>query len=621
MSKAPFIPLNLAPTKVEVENLSNGVMILRSPQKLGNYLDQLGFMLKKQAESIPDQIFLAERDENNQWRKQSYAQIFSKACSVSQALLGRGFLDSQNKAISPVMILSDNSINSAIIQLGAMQIGIPVVPVSPAYSLMSKTLSKLHHIVDLIEPKLIYVEDGQLFSTALKALDLSQTEVFYRRNQPEIDKSTPVSELTNTQPTGEVEAIMNQVGPDHIAKILFTSGSTGMPKGVINTHRMLCSNQQANKQLWPFVTERKPVILDWLPWNHTFGGNFNFNLMLFNGGTIYIDNGKPAPGLLERTVNNLREISPTMYFNVPRGFDMLLPFLEKDTELRDKFFKHLDVIFYAAAALPQNLWERLEKLSIKSRGERVLMLSAWGSTETAPMATSVHFPIEQAGVIGLPAPGTAVKLVPNQSKLELRLKGPNITPGYWKNEEETKKVFDEEGYYCIGDAGKLADNDAPEKGMMFDGRISENFKLTTGTWVHTGSVRIEVVASGEPVIQDAAITGHNQNQLGLLVFPNIPACQALCSDTKGEIPLEDLIKRPEVISKLKEGIQGHNQKHPESSFRIKRALIMVNPPSIDANEITDKGYLNQRAILEQRNDLVEKLYEAGSDDRDVIFFD
>ncbi|NQU64682.1 MAG: feruloyl-CoA synthase [SAR324 cluster bacterium] len=618
MLKAPLASLNFAPAGVEIQNLEDGSMILRSTQKLQEYPQSLGRVLRYWAEKTPEQVFLAERDQTGGWRTVTYSETASIADAVSQALLDRGFLGDDFKAKSMVMVLSDNGVDSALIQLGAMQIGVPAVPVSPAYSLMSKDHARLKYISDLIAPALIYVVDGQKFKPALSALALPQTELVCSRNPAAGLSMTSFSDLIANTVSSSVDEAFEKVGPESIAKILFTSGSTGLPKGVINTQGMLCSNQQAIQQLWPFLEEKPPVILDWLPWSHTFGSNHNFNIMMYNGGTLYIDFGKPAPGLIEQTVANLKEISPTLYFNVPRGIEMLLPFMEKDDELRDKFFRNLDIIFYAAAALPQNLYEKLENLSIQARGERVNLVSAWGSTETSPMVTSVHFPIDRASIIGLPAPGCELKMVPNNGKLEMRVKGPNIMPGYWKAEELSREAFDDEGYFCMGDAGKFADPDDPNKGLEFDGRISENFKLMSGTWVRTGNLRVSVIEACAPIIQDAVITGHGKNEIGLLIFPSLPGCKSLCSNAGDDSQLSELIHRPEVQSRLIECLHAYNKAHSNSSARIARALLMTELPNIDANEITDKGYINQRAVLERRANLVEKLYLAVGTAPDVI---
>src|SRR5258705_7332839 len=380
-----------------------------------------------------------------------------------------------------------------------MHVGIPVVPISPAYSLMSKDFGKVKEIFELVRPGLVYASDPQKFAPALAAVNAS---------------SIAIGKLLETNPGSTMEREFAKITPHTIAKILFTSGSTGTPKGVINTQGMLCANQQQLAQAWPFVGERPPVVVDWLPWNHTFGGNYVFNLVLRNGGTLYIDGGKPVPGLVETTVRNLKEVSPTLYLNVPRGYDLLLPFLETDADLRRRFFADLDLVFYAAASLPQNLWDRLRKLG----GEELALLSAWGSTETAPLATSVHFLMERPGVIGLPVAGCELKLVPAAGKLEARVRGPNVTPGYYKRDDLTRAAFDEEGFYRIGDAVKFADPADAAKGIVFDGRVAEDFKLATGTWVHVGALRVKLIAAGDPLIQDAVITGHDRSEIGALVF-------------------------------------------------------------------------------------------------------
>ncbi len=558
------------------------------------------------AKKTPDRTFLAERDREDRWRRVSYEEALGSVRSIAQAILDRDLTPDR-----PVMILSDNGIENGLLQLGAMYVGVPVAPVSPAYSLISRDFVRLRHVFDLIRPKLVFVADGQPFAKALHTLDLGDAEVVTMRQAPDGPEATDFGELTGTEPTEATAAALSRVGPDTVAKILFTSGSTGPPKGVINTHRMLCSNQQAIAQIWPFITRRPPVLLDWLPWNHTFGGNHNFNMILRNGGTLYIDAGKPLPGLIEKTVANLRDIAPTLYFNVPRGFDLIVPCLEQDDALRDHFFSDLDMIFYAAAALPPNLWQRLEELSVAARGEKIVMTSAWGATETAPLAAGVHFPIDRAGVIGLPVPGTELKMVPNAGKLELRVRGPNVTPGYYKSEDLTREAFDEEGFYRIGDAGKLADPDDPAKGILFDGRVAEDFKLLTGSWVSTGSIRVAAIAAGAPVIQDAVVTGHDRDEVGLLIFPS-PAGSAQVAGLDPATPLRVLVENDKVLDTLRKGLAAYNATSRGASTRISRVLLLVEPPDIDANEITDKGYINQRVVLERRRDLVDRLYSDAS---------
>lgn len=609
MTQTECKELELAPARVSRTDLRDGGFVLTSPMPLADHAPNICAFLHHWADAAPQRTFLAERDAAGAWRRLSYAQALSDVRAIAAALLARGITPAD-----PVMLLSDNSIENGLLQLGCMYAGIPAAPASPAYSLMSQDHAKLKYIFDLVRPKLIFAADGALFAKALAALDLDGVEVVVARNAPDGIKVTGFDTLVAAAPDVALEKTHAAVGPETIAKILFTSGSTGQPKGVINTHRMLCSNQQAIAQVWPFLERRPPVIIDWLPWHHTFGGNHNFNMMLRNGGTLYIDNGKPAPGLIERTIANLREVAPTLYFNVPRGFDMILPYLEQDKALRDIFFSELDLIFYAAAALPQNLWERLEKLSLATRGAKVPMTSSWGATETAPAVTSAHFPIARAGVIGIPLPGTELKFVPNAGKLEMRVRGPQVTPGYYKRDDLTKAAFDEDGFYQIGDAGRLADPNDPAKGVVFDGRVAEDFKLLSGTWVNAGGLRVAALAAGAPVIQDAVVTGHDRDEVGLLIFPNPPACAAVAG-LDPATPLAELVANEKVRDILRDGLARYNEEHSASSERISRALILTAPPSIDANEITDKGYINQRAVLESRGALVEKLY---CDDEEVI---
>jgi len=562
--------LKLAPPEIQVEKRADGSTLLRSPQKLGSYARCVTEWLLRWSDQAPDRVFLAERTAAGPWKTMQYRETYGAVRRLGQALLDKGLGQDQ-----PVAILSDNGIDHALLSLGAMHVGVPVAPISPAYSLMSKDFGKLKAIFDLLRPGLVYAADAQKFGPALEAVGA---------------KSASVPEMLETNPGSTLEREFSKITSRTIAKILFTSGSTGTPKGVINTQGMLCANQQMMAQAWPFVEARPPVVVDWLPWNHTFGGNHNFNMVLRNGGTLYIDGGKPVPGLIETTARNLAEVAPTMYFNVPRGFDLLLPFLEKDAALRHNFFRDLDMLFYAAAALPQNLWDRLLELSRKE-GRRPAMLSAWGSTETSPLATSVHFPMQRAGVIGLPVAGCELKLVPAAGKLEVRVRGANVTPGYYKRPDLTAAAFDDEGFYRIGDAVKFADPADPAKGIVFDGRVAEDFKLGTGTWVHVGALRVQLIAAGDPLIQDAVITGHDRDEIGALLF------------------LSPAAKGTDIREKLMQILKNFSAE--PSSTRIARLMVMSEPASIDANEITDKGYLNQRAVLERRAALIEQLYSSA----------
>lgn len=563
----------------------------------------LGLHLERWAQDAPERTFLAERpDGEGEWVHLTFRQARDAARRVAQALLDLG-ADRER----PVMILSDNSLASARLLLGAVYAGVPVCPVSPAYSLMSADHEKLRHIFSETTPSVVFADDGVKYGAALDALDLDGVSVFWSARPPAGLEATALADLEQTEPGDAAAEAFAGIGPDTVAKILYTSGSTGIPKGVINTHRMLCSNQQAIRQIWPFVTRRPPVLVDWLPWNHTFGGNHNFNMILANGGTLYIDAGKPAPPLIGRTVANLREKSATMSFNVPRGYDMLLPHLEADAELCERFFADLDIIFYAAAALPQSTWERLEKLSERTLGRVVPMTSSWGSTETAPLATAAHFPLERAGVIGVPVPGVEIAMVPNGGKRELRVRGPNVTPGYWRRPDLTEEAFDADGFYRIGDAGWLEDENDPDRGIVFDGRIAEDFKLLTGTWVSTGALRVAVLAACAPLVQDAVVTGHDRNEVGLLMFPNLAAC-AERAGLAPDAPPGEIVSHPAVREAITGGLRRHNADNPAATMSVGRALMLQTPPDIDANEITDKGYINQRAVLACRAGEVERLH-------------
>lgn len=607
MTKPPFAPIDFARPAVNLERREGGILVLRSAQRLSPYSRCTGDWLRHWARETPAACFLAER-AGADWRRLSYGEAWAQARRVGSALLRRGL-----SAERPIAILSDNGIDHALLTLGALHVGIPVAPISPAYSLMSKDHAKLKGIMALLQPGLIYAADGARFAGALAALDLKGVDVVVSANPPAGIASADFSSLLGELDDDAVDRAFADVGPDTIAKFLLTSGSTGDPKAVINTQRMLCANQQAIAQVWPFLAATPPVVVDWLPWNHTFGSNHNFNMVLRNGGTLYLDEGKPMPGLVDKTIANLREIAPTIYFNVPRGFDMLLPALEQDAALRKTFFSRLQLIFYAAAALPQNLWERLEKLSIEERGERVVMVSAWGSTETAPMVTTVHFPIERAGVIGLPGPGAEIKMIPAAGKMELRVRGPNITPGYWKRDDLTRAAFDEEGFYMIGDAGRFADPADPARGIEFDGRIAEDFKLMSGTWVHVGSLRVKALAALAPVAQDIVVTGHDREEIGFLVFPNLAACRALCPGLVADAAPASVLADPRVIERTQVGMQALAAGGTGSSTYATRVLLMEEPPSIDAGEITDKAYINQRAVLARRANLVARVYSNPAD--------
>lgn len=602
-------PKNLfAKPQVAVEERDGGEKILRSPVPLKEGPPVVGVWLKRWATQTPDNVFLAEReggDVSKPWITLSYRDCLDKVERIGAYLLDAG-LDAER----PVAILSDNSIHHALLMLAAAHVGVPASSVSQAYSLLSKDHGKLKTIIGLLEPGLIYVADGKAFAPALAAVAPLHNARLVCGALAEGDQ-IDFSDLEKTEISGVVEKAFASTGPDSIAKLLFTSGSTGDPKGVVNTQRMLTSSQEAKAQVWPFLETSPPVIVDWLPWSHTFGANHNFNMVLRNGGTLYINGGKPAPGIFEKTIANLRDVSSTAYFDVPRGLELLTQAMKKDSALAQAFFSRMQVIFYAAAALPQNVWADLTQLAKDTVGEPVAMVSAWGSTETSPLATDCYFQAERSGNIGLPVPGVELKLVPNDSKLEIRVRGPNVTPGYWKRPDLTQAAFDKEGFYKIGDAVRLADPNDPVKGLYFDGRVSEDFKLTSGTWVSVGALRVNALDCFAPLVQDIVIAGQDRDAIGFLLFTNIPACRAF-SGLNEDVPADAVVANDKVVARVREALKQLKGQGGGSSSYATRAILMAEPPSVDAGEITDKGYINQRSVLAKRADLVEKLYTDGT---------
>jgi len=597
-NRPQLVPIRFLPARVNVERRPDGIIILRSPEPPRPYARCLGEYLERWAAEKPDEVFLAER-EAEIWRKITWAETRALVYAIATSLLERGVSTER-----PVAILSDNSIEHALLALAAMHIGVPVAPISPAYSLMSRDFAKLKAIVSLIQPKLIFVQDADLYAQALQAISAQGAEIVAARNVG--PGATPFERLTAAGDAAAVSRAFAAVQPETIAKFLFTSGSTGQPKAVINTQRMLCSNIQSRAQAWPFLEEEPPVLVDWLPWNHTFGGNNDFNLVLGHGGTLYIDAGKPLPGLIEVSVRNLREVSPTIYYNVPRGFDALLPFLEKDAAFRRSFFARLKIVLYAAAALPAPLWERLRRLSTEETGRCVPLTSAWGSTETAPQVTLVHYEPVRTSVIGLPTPGYELKMIPvdNSGRYELRVRGPNVTPGYWKQPDLTAAAFDEEGFYKMGDAGRFANENEPTLGIEFAGRLTEDFKLSSATWVHVGGLRVRALAALAAAAQDIVIAGHDRNEIGFLIFPK-----------------EGDANDPASRERVRRGLASLRAEGCGSSTYATRAILLTEPPSIDAGEITDKGYINQRAVLERRAAIVERLYRNPPDDEVIVLKD
>lgn len=604
-----------APPSVQQEVREDGTQWLRSGIPFDeNYARCVGDWLEHWAKLTPDQLFLAQRDASGEWQKLSYSQVRERVIALATWLLKQNL-----SAERPVVILSDNSLEHAILMLAAMHIGVPSCAISQGYSLLSQDHAKLKENIKIMNPGVIYADPLDHFVPALNHIaELHEGVVLAGGNSAVLPEAAiRFADVLAETDEAAVMAAFEQVTPDTIAKFLFTSGSTGVPKAVINTQRMLCSNQQAKAQAWPFLTTEKPILVDWLPWSHTFGSNHNFNMVLSHGGSLYLDEGKPVPGLLTKTVKNLREISPTVYFSVPRAYDMLIPLLREDLALRENFFRKLRYIFYAGAALPQHLWTAMQELAATIPNCQTMLVSSWGSTETAPMATDCHFQAERSGVIGIPVPGTILKLVPNAGKLEVRVKGPNVFPGYWKNPEATAKAFDADGFYRIGDAMKFVDPSRPELGLLFDGRVSEDFKLLTGTWVHVGAIRVAGIDALKPVAQDIVVTGHDRNTVGFLVFPNLPECRRLCPDLPADAAVEEVLAHPAVRTCVAQGLRTMRANGSGSSMFASNALLMAEPPSAEAGEITDKGYLNQRLVLNRRAHLVNALY-AEQPDQTVI---
>jgi feruloyl-CoA synthase len=585
--------------EVTVTRAENGVVYVRPVQELGAYPHNLLERLEHWASVAPERVFLAQRDPSGAWRTLTYAQARAGARGVAQALLDRGLNGDR-----PVAILSGNDLEHAQLGLGAMYAGIPYAPISPAYSLISSDFGKLRYIIGLLTPGLVFVADPEPFRKAIEAVIPAGTEV--------------LSQLPTAVPTAAVDRAFAAVGPDTVAKILFTSGSTGSPKGVINTQRMLASNQQMVRSVLPFVEDEPPILCDWLPWNHTFAGNHDFGLVLYNGGSYYIDEGRPVVGGMEAAVRNLDDVRPTVFLNVPRGFEALLPYLRERPEFRARFFSRLKMFYYAGASLSQPVWDELQRLAVEACGERILVFTGLGSTETAPAALFPGSEIPMAGFVGVPAPGVELKLVPAGDKRELRLRGPGITPGYWRQPELTAAAFDEEGFYRIGDALRFYDPEDPGKGFVFDGRIAEDFKLATGTWVSVGPLRARFLAQAQPFAQDVAIAGHDRDDVTALVFPNVEACRGLCPELPHKAPVTEVLASLGVRAKFESLLRALAVGAGGSSQRITRALLLETPPSIDAHEITDKGSLNQGAILRNRASLVEELYAPVVSPRAII---
>ncbi|MEJ6023714.1 feruloyl-CoA synthase [Ramlibacter sp. PS4R-6] len=581
MSLPRYRPMDFGITRCVLREGAGGAVYVRAEQELKPHPQRITDRLVHWAKTDPHRIFMARRRRNadgtaGDWQKVTYGEALAKARRIGQALLDRGL-----SAERPVAILSENSLEHALLALGCLYAGVPFCPVSPAYSTVSQDYDKLRHVVNTLTPGLVFATDEARYAKAVRAAVPSGTEVVY--GQP-----------PENEPTPAVDAAMAATGPQTITKFLFTSGSTKLPKAVINTHGMWCANQQQMLQSMPVLGEGAPVLVDWLPWNHTFGGNHNFGLTLYHGGTLYIDDGKPTPAAIAETLRNLREIAPTVYFNVPTGFEAIAHAMKADDVLRRNLLSRVRMFFYAGAALAQPVWDLLHEVQEAEVGERIVMGTGLGMTESSPFAIFITSPEVKSGYLGLPSAGMELKLVPIDGKMEVRYKGPNITPGYWRAPQETAENFDEEGFFKTGDAVLWIDPQDPHKGLKFDGRIAEDFKLATGTFVSVGPLRAKIIAAGAPYVQDAVITGLNRNEVGALVFPTAKLKQLSDDEVRAHFQ--------QVLDTLAASATG-------SANRVARLHVLADPPSIDKGEVTDKGSINQRAVLKHRDALVQAFHD------------
>jgi|HigsolmetaAR205D_1030408.scaffolds.fasta_scaffold00898_6 Acyl-CoA synthetases (AMP-forming)/AMP-acid ligases II len=588
------------PFRTEFERRADGTMLLKPSDTLPPLPDRLMDFLVKWTEAAPDRVLVARRGPDGEWRSLTYAQVLERIQRIAAGLLKRNLSPER-----PVLIASGNSIEHLLLAFAATWAGIPYCPMSPAYCLASSDLGTARYVLNLLTPGLVAAFDTPTFARALAQLDLSDVEIV---GDADFEGRTVTRlEALEETPTSALAAAHAATGPDTIVKFLLTSGSTGHPKAVITTNRMLCANQLMLHQSMPFLTEEPPVLVDWLPWNHTFGGSHNVGIVIANGGTLYIDDGKPTPNAIGETLRNLREISPTVYFNVPKGFEMIAHRLPEDDVLRRTFYRRLRAYFFAGAALAQHTWDALDAASIRERGVKTPMLSGLGATEAGPSVTFTTPAMGRAGVIGLPAKGSLVKLAPVEEKFEIRVRSPSVTPGYWRQPELTAAAFDEEGFYRLGDAVRLLDPSDPTRGLAFDGRIGEDFKLANGTWVSVGPLRAELIATLAPIAQDVVIAGLNADYVSALIIPDAAACSRLL-EAAAPLTFDALAQHPVLMALIKERLEAFAKKYPASTRCIRRAAVLPSPPSLDHGEITDKGSINQRAVLRHRSALVADLY-------------
>ena len=589
------------------------ILYIEPTEQLKPYPQKLTDRLIHFAKTQPDHIFAAKRNAQGQWVKLSYADTLQRAWHIAQALHQRNL--SQER---PLLILSGNDLEHLTLSMGAMLAGVPFSAISPAYSLISQDFGKLKHIFEALTPGMVYASDGQAFSKAIQTCATSDIEIITNTGIVGQQQCTSFQSLLDT-PVTNVQEFYQTLDEHQIAKFLFTSGSTKLPKAVTTTHLMLCVNQQMLLQTFPEFEQTPPVLLDWLSWHHTFGGSHNVGIALYNGGTIYIDDGKPVAGKFDETIRNLKEISPTVYLNVPKGWEELTDALEKDAELRDRFFKDVKILFFAGAALSEAGWNRLDKIAQAHCGEKIRIMSGLGMTETAPSCAFTTGPKVMAGFIGYPAPGCEIKLVPHGDKMEFCVRGKHVMQGYWRLKSDQQSiVFDDEGFFHTGDAVCLVCPNDPTQGLMYDGRIAEDFKLNTGTFVNVGTLRNKVLIQGNLLIQDVCITGSNLNAIGFLIFPKLDACAQYAGLTFKDHLAEEILKHPKVQQWFRQFLLNFNKDATGSSNRVSMLYLMTEPPQLDAGEVTDKGNLNQSNIAKRRADLIEELYQKQTDNPLII---
>jgi feruloyl-CoA synthase len=592
------------PLSASVRRCDNGTTYVSCGPEIKSLVSNITQKLDYWAAHAPDRTFLAERACDGSWRTITYFETLTRVRRIAQSLLRRNL-----SVDRPVAILSGNSIEHALLGLACMYIGVVYAPIAPAYCLAAREYSTLNLLWSNFRPKLVFADEGARFERALLNVCLNGIEVVTLSSRPSKIVSNHFSHLEGCAETGEVDRANRAVGPDTIAKVMFTSGSTGSPKGVINTQRMLCSNQEMIRSVVAFLQDDPPVLCDWLPWNHTFGGNHNFGIALYNGGTLYIDGGKPTADQFHTTVRNLRDVSTTAYFNVPKGYEMLVNELRKDPCLRERFFHRLQLMFCAAAPLGQGVWDELKRLAEETCGQHVFMMTGLGATESSPAAFFTTTPNPSADMIGLPLPGVEVKLVPAGGKTEGRLRGPNITPGFWRQPGLTADAYDEEGFYKLGDALKFADPQNPQKGLLFEGRLTEDFKLSTATWVSVGPLRAKLMSYLGSLAQDVVLAAPGADFIGALIFPNISVCRELVG-VGGDLPVKDLLMHPLVRCLFEASLIRFGEQSTGSSTRVSRAILLEELPSIDRGEVTDKGTVSQKAVLFNRAAVVRELYKA-----------